>query len=377
MHIRLAALIVVITALLLSFNSPSRTEAKYTELTASCLGNKGGTTAVVSACNTLMKIGDITPSRRVVLLRARGWAYYCDKQYDKALSDYSSALALSPEDGITILRRAIVFDALGDSQAAEADYLKRLQIDPNGRDPLFYKAKFDHRKGNLSEAIQGYEKVLEIQPDHRNTGVLLTNIYLESEGVEHANQFLSQAQKRWPDQSWVYDAQMKIALKYTGDVESALLAASNYVRLGSRPEFDAVVLPALIHLKIGDETEGIEYVKRLVEQGFPYQPSWKGWYIDALSWIAFGQGSQWLYRTVVYAGFGRTDLAKIEVDAFLQATGKNGRLVFLDTVQKAGIPVSVEARAGAPAQLEETIMRYLRHIEEQASFKDYGPSEKG
>lgn len=172
MHIRLAALAIVIATLLLSFNSPSKSGPNYTQLAQSCLGNKGGMANVVAACTTLMNGVDVTPKNRSTLLRSRGWAYYSGKQYEKAISDYSSALALALDDPHSTLWRAIAYHATGDVQSAETAYEKALSLAPSSTEALFHKAQFDRDQGNTSAAIHGFEKVLDLDPSHAGSGNL-------------------------------------------------------------------------------------------------------------------------------------------------------------------------------------------------------------
>ncbi|WP_037306638.1 tetratricopeptide repeat protein [Ruegeria halocynthiae] len=380
MHIRLAALIIVIATLLLSFNSPSKSAVNYSGLAASCLGNKGGMSHVVSSCNTLMKAEGITPKQRGKLLNARGWAYYCGRQYDKAISDYSGALALQPDDATSVLRRAMALDALGDSQAAQADYLKRLQLDPDGRNSLFYKAKFDLGQGNYSAAILGFEKVLDIDPGDSDAGSRLFIAHFGKDGVDGGDRFLRQAKMQWPDEPWVFDAQVRFDLKYTGDHESAMEAVTHLARLKPGIEYEGLI-PALVHLKIGEEDEGIKYVRqyaaRHLEHDLANMGLFNRWYRKSANWLVLGQDEEWLYRYLAYATLGRPDIAKTEIDSFLHKSGKNGRALVLKLIQEAGIPVTKEAVAGSVPHLDDAITQYLDHLAKTSGFRKYDPPEKG
>lgn len=376
MHIRLAALIVVFATLLLSLNStPS-----YSQLSASCLGNKGGLTKVVAACTTLMNAEGLTPVQQNALLRARGWAYYCGKRYDKAIVDYNSALKSLPGDSVSLLRRAFVHDVLGNVDAADSDYSEVLQSDPDRISGLFYKSKFDEWQGKHADAMKGYERVLEIDPDYKNVGQYLHRMHHELYGIDGAKEFLKEAKRRWPNQVWVYDTQVQFDLMFSRDHESAMNALTQLAQLKPGIEYEAL-LPAIVHLKIGIEEEGIKYVKDYAERHLEYDLANRNligrWYQKAHSMLVIGQDRQWMYRYLLLAMLERPDLAKKEIAAFLKNSGKNGRRAILRIIRGAGIEVSQEAWAGSVQQLNKAIDEYLDHLGRTSGFRKYGPPERG
>ncbi|CUH46868.1 tetratricopeptide repeat protein [Ruegeria atlantica] len=271
MHIRLAALAIVISTLLLSFNSPSKSGPNYTLLAQSCLGNKGGTAHVIAACTILMNGEGVTPENRITLLKSRGWAYYSGKQYEKAISDYTSALALAQNDPRLTLWRAIAYNAAGDVQSAEVAYERVLLLAPSSTDALFHKAQFDRGRGNTLAAIQGLEKVLELDPSYGDAGTALINAHYDVNGHDAVEQFLTQAEQRWTNQSWVHLSRLIYDLKFTGDHESALTASAALARLEPGEKYE-LFMPAMIHLKIGDEDKGIEFVNEYAD--YAVQRDW-------------------------------------------------------------------------------------------------------
>lgn len=265
MRIRLAALIIVIATLILAFNSPSKSGPDYTQLAETCLGNTGGMSHTVAACTTLLEGEDVSLEGQSRLLRARGWAYYCGRQYDKAILDYTDAVALRPDDSNALLNRAMAYDAMDNSRSAEEDYSKTVLLDPNSAYAVFKKSEFDQRQGNLLAAISGLERVLEIDPGYKRAGRALADIHLEMNGIDGTERFLRQAKSKWPNEFWVYDTQVMFDLKYTGDHHSALEAVARLAEMEPGIEYEALV-PALVHLKIGDEDEGIKYVTEYAER---------------------------------------------------------------------------------------------------------------
>ena len=165
-----------------------------------------------------------------------------------------------------------------------------------------------------------------------------------------------------------------MALNFTGDVESALQAVSERVAIKPDPAVEAL-MRALIHLKIGDEAKGIEQVRLYTVLNQAGHSRLQSWYHSALSWVMFGKSDQWVVQVAALASMGRTDLAKIEIDTFLQDTGDNGRAVVLHFVQSAGIPVSEEARAGSPDAMEFAVDQHLDYLKKQSPFSKYNLPE--
>jgi tetratricopeptide (TPR) repeat protein len=204
MHIRIAALFLVTTALLLSANAPSQSSVNYSELSLTCIDGKAKPTQAVSACTALLNGNGATDANRNALFRVRGWAYYSDRQFDKAVADYTRALAVYPNDANSLLRRAFAYEALDDIQSADADYTKALQIDPNSTYGLYMRAKFDRRHGNTSRAKQGLETALNLDPGYANAGYELLDAVFKLDGFDGVAAFLDQVKSRWPDETWVY-----------------------------------------------------------------------------------------------------------------------------------------------------------------------------
>ncbi|WP_420583998.1 tetratricopeptide repeat protein [Ruegeria sp.] len=353
----------VIATLILAFNSPSRSGPNYSELASTCLGNKGRMSHVVAACTTLLKVEEVTPAQQNRLLRARGWAYYCGKHYDEAISDYTSALALQPDNANTLTRRGVAQDALGDVQAAEADFVKAVQMNPESTYALFSKAKFDQRQGDVSGAIQGYELVLEIDPGNSKAGFNLVNAHSDLAGVDGVERAIQQAKQSWPEETWVYDAQWMFDLKYTGDPESALAATSAAARLKPGRYYESSI-PAMIHLMIGDEERGIEYVEaaaaRIVAEEDSNTIFFKRWFYDAIGWYLWRNNEELLYRGDHYAILGREDLARIEFEKAFDGLSRAGRKAILDMFRKKGVSVPNQAYAGSTEHINKAILDYTK-----------------
>ncbi|WP_377194006.1 tetratricopeptide repeat protein [Ruegeria meonggei] len=363
MHIRLAALIIVIVTLILSFNSPSKSGPDYTQMAEACLGNKGGMSHVVAACTTLMEGEGVSLENQSRLLRARGWAYYCGKQYKDAISDYEKALDLRPGDTISRLRRAKALDAHGNPDAAKDDYAKTLLMDPTNTTALLGMSRIDEKQGNLAEAILGYKRVLEIEPSSEGSGYAVAYLINKIDGKEGVKQFLDHASTRWPEQPWAYELLVEYHLSYTGNHLEALEAISEIACLTSDIE-TVLALRARVHLGIGDEKKGIDYVKKLAAHQYANDDTKKGffirrWFNAAIKWYLWRDKEELFFRGYLFAIFNRPDLAAQDYENALQALGYRGRKEILDIFVRDGVSVSQQAYAGSAEHLEKVISDYV------------------
>ncbi|WP_170754098.1 tetratricopeptide repeat protein [Ruegeria lacuscaerulensis] len=373
MKIRVAALFIVATALLLSANAPSQSSVNYSELSLTCFGGKAKHTQAVSACTALLNGNGATEANRNALFRFRGRAYYRDRQFDMAVADYTRALAVYPNDANSFLRRAFAYDALGDTQAAAADYDSALQIDPDSLFALYRKSGFDRRNGRPHAARRGLQAALKIDSGYGRAGYELLDLSYELNGFDGVEAFLKQAKDRWPDEDWVYFSQLLYDLKYTGNRDSALEAAHNLARLEQGKTSD-LYWPALVHLKIGDENKGIEYIKKLAVLQKGDVEKVKGtfftrWYDAAIDWYMWRGERELLSSGRLFALAGRPDLAKSELESALHRFGYAGRMWVLNCLfAPAGLSVPWAAYAGSEDHLDQLVQDYVLRVAWDMSF---------
>jgi tetratricopeptide (TPR) repeat protein len=64
-------------------------------------------------------------------LNSRGFAYFRQKKYTEAITDYDRSLELAPQSASSYYVRGVARIALGDQSAGDSDILRARQIDPN------------------------------------------------------------------------------------------------------------------------------------------------------------------------------------------------------------------------------------------------------
>lgn len=132
-------------------------------------------------------------------LSYRGYHYYLDQQYEKALADFDRANALKANDETTLHIRALCLEKLGrleESWAAFAQYEK--QFPPN-KDVLFHAGNCLMGLKRYPEAIERYARVTALDPKHLDALNNQANAWFNLKNYEKAEMAFSSALAVQPD----------------------------------------------------------------------------------------------------------------------------------------------------------------------------------
>lgn len=105
-----------------------------------------------------------TPESREDFVR-RGNARRENKDYEGAISDYTSAIDIDPCDDEVYTYRGISYELLEDYESANSDYSRAIEINPKNTSALKFRAfnkqtMFEDKAG----ALEDYSKAIEINP---------------------------------------------------------------------------------------------------------------------------------------------------------------------------------------------------------------------
>ncbi len=117
----------------------------------------------------------------------RGFAYFFDRDYIKALTDYSKAIEIDDRDYVPYYCRALTFEKLGKQREADHDYKRAEQRAPKST-PWYIHAGNDYAmKGQYAQAIEQYTKAIELDPKialaYNNRGVAYSESKKYTEAV--------------------------------------------------------------------------------------------------------------------------------------------------------------------------------------------------
>ena len=72
--------------------------------------------------------------------------------FDKAISDFTTAIRLEPKDAILYLSRGIAFSARGQLDEAIADFTEAIRLSPKGPRAYVERSRAHEQKGEMDEA---------------------------------------------------------------------------------------------------------------------------------------------------------------------------------------------------------------------------------
>lgn len=122
----------------------------------------------LAACNELLAEG-ASGDRLAELLADRGIAYHGLADYNRALSDYSRAIELNPEDSYSLYNRALVHQQLGELAFAVQDFDASLRTRPNNEEAYLNRGLIFLDIGAFDKASADFTRAHELDPeDHWN-----------------------------------------------------------------------------------------------------------------------------------------------------------------------------------------------------------------
>jgi tetratricopeptide (TPR) repeat protein len=96
----------------------------------------------------------------------RGYVAFDKKEYDKAISDYTEAIRLKPDNAFAYNNRGYAYDAKKDYDKAISDYTEAIRLKPD------YAISYNNRgnaygaKKDYDKAISDYTEAIRLKPDY-------------------------------------------------------------------------------------------------------------------------------------------------------------------------------------------------------------------
>jgi predicted Zn-dependent protease len=185
---------------------------------------------------TMEKLRDRAPDS-VWMLQAKAEAQESEKQYDLALKSFESVLRLEPRRPGVHYRMGRVylarFEQLHDSkdrdQAAD-QFRAELAIDPGNGNAAYELAQMQYNLGNLEQARQQFESLIERRPEFEQARVGLAGILIHNQKPDEATIQLKRAIDLDPNDEVAW-YRLARALRLTGDEPGQKRALAEFQRL--------------------------------------------------------------------------------------------------------------------------------------------------
>jgi tetratricopeptide (TPR) repeat protein len=117
-------------------------------------------------------------SNLAAALQQRGFAAANERRLPEAITDFTEAIKLKPNDAGAYERRAAVEVKMNDLEKAQADYTEAIRLKPNDTRFYNYRSFILESKGDLKGSMADTEKVLKM--DKKNAEALSRKTRLET-----------------------------------------------------------------------------------------------------------------------------------------------------------------------------------------------------
>ena len=102
-------------------------------------------------------------------------------QQNLAISDYTQAIQLEPNDANAYFRRGLIHSTKRSYECAIADFDRVIELKPNYVIAYVFRAFAHHERGEFVSAIEDCNRAIEIDPQNRRAHDLLDKAQRELE----------------------------------------------------------------------------------------------------------------------------------------------------------------------------------------------------
>jgi len=119
----------------------------------------------IIGCTAYINAGRGTPTDRAQAFRRRGFAYLDQREFEKALSDFTQATKLQPGVADDYYGRGVAYAELNQSNLAMIELAKAIAVNKNHADAYYERGRIRDREGRYADALQEYGDAIRSRPD--------------------------------------------------------------------------------------------------------------------------------------------------------------------------------------------------------------------
>ena len=164
----------------------------------------------------------------------RGAALWAQGEVDRAIMDYSKALALDPKFSEAYYNRGTAYSKRGETDRAIADFTRALELFPGYTDAYINRGAAYWTKKEGERAVSDFSRALELNPGYVQAYFNRGIVYTELNQPERALLDFALALRQRPNYPEAYYRQ-GLAYEKKGDLNSAVQSLTRAVQL--RPDY--------------------------------------------------------------------------------------------------------------------------------------------
>ncbi|MGJ0393500.1 MAG: tetratricopeptide repeat protein [Methylocystis sp.] len=155
----------------------------------------------IAACGPIVDDAKRTPAERGTALKFRGMAFFRKGGLDAAEADFSKAAELDPNDSEAFSNRGLIRQQRGDIDKAIAHYDKAIALQPKQAAAYVNRAFAWRMKGDLARAIADATQAIALQPSFAGAYKVRADLYRSRGEAEKARADDEAAKKAQRDQA--------------------------------------------------------------------------------------------------------------------------------------------------------------------------------
>jgi tetratricopeptide (TPR) repeat protein len=215
----------------------------------------------IRACTLVIETEGQDPAERLLALLARATTYSENGDYDKAIADYSTVIALDPDDDFAYLGRADVYRLKGDYDRALAELNAFIQRKPSKASAYYSRGRVYAAKGDLPRALADCTRATELDPRDAAAWYERALVYRQMRDDDGQLADLGRAIALEPDNP-DYRHTRGILLMRRKDYRGAI---ADFDRLiAEKPRYDAYVFRGSAHFYLGNYDAAIADAERAI-----------------------------------------------------------------------------------------------------------------
>jgi tetratricopeptide (TPR) repeat protein len=133
----------------------------------------------IRGCSAILESGREMAANRVMVYNNRGNAYQNKDEVDRAIADYSRAIALDPNYANAYNNRGLAYQKKGKVDRAIADFSRAIELDPNNAAAYNNRGNAYDGKGEHGRAIADYRRALSKNPGDQDSKDALKRLGVE------------------------------------------------------------------------------------------------------------------------------------------------------------------------------------------------------
>ena len=116
----------------------------------------------------------------------RGEANRQKRNFDQAIADYGQAIELDPNDGTAYVSRAVAYSQKEDFDRAFVDYARALELNPRDVRAYLNRGTSYRARGDIDRAMADFDQAIQISPTYKYAYLRRGNAYVDKGDFNHA-----------------------------------------------------------------------------------------------------------------------------------------------------------------------------------------------